>query len=186
MILILLHSDKTDELNNKRVENAVPKQITNWYYDHIELLICHYTQIYSINTKPVYELTYENKLAIKLTLELIVEQYIIMGVFSFEYESSSSIAPAKLFQALVLDADNLIPKVVPNAIERTEILQGDGGAGTIKKIIFPPGMFFYNILFRSNFFFKIYDIFSLLLFLILILYFKLSCLTCYKLMYDRM
>ncbi|KAF7837769.1 major allergen Pru ar 1-like [Senna tora] len=63
-----------------------------------------------------------------------------MGVFNFEYESSSSIAPSRLFKALVIDADNVIPKVVPNAIQSTEIVEGDGtGVGTIKKITFGPG-----------------------------------------------
>ncbi|KAI9123129.1 hypothetical protein K1719_006018 [Acacia pycnantha] len=67
-----------------------------------------------------------------------------MGVFTFEYENSSCIAPGKLFQALILEADNLIPKVVPHAIQSTEILQGDGGAGTIRKINFGPGSPYKN------------------------------------------
>lgn len=62
-----------------------------------------------------------------------------MGVFTYENESSSSIAPARLFKALILDADNLIPKIVPQAIKCTEILEGNGGPGTIKKITFGEG-----------------------------------------------
>ncbi|XP_054807632.1 major strawberry allergen Fra a 1.06-like [Prosopis cineraria] len=68
-----------------------------------------------------------------------------MGVFTFEHETTSAISPAKLFQALILDADNLIPKVVPQAIASSEILQGDGGAGTIKKITFGPGSPYKNV-----------------------------------------
>ncbi|EOY19740.1 Pathogenesis-related protein 10.5, putative [Theobroma cacao] len=44
--------------------------------------------------------------------------------------------PAKMFKAFVLDADNLIPKVVPQAIKSSELLEGDGGPGSIKKITF--------------------------------------------------
>ncbi|XP_062108688.1 major allergen Pru av 1-like [Humulus lupulus] len=62
-----------------------------------------------------------------------------MGVFTHETETVSPIPPTRLFKALVLDADNLIPKVVPQAIKSVEILQGNGGPGTIKKITFGEG-----------------------------------------------
>ncbi|KAH7521649.1 hypothetical protein FEM48_Zijuj07G0055500 [Ziziphus jujuba var. spinosa] len=51
-------------------------------------------------------------------------------------EFTSSIPPARLFKAFVLDADNLFPKIAPNAVKSVEIIDGDGGAGTIKKITF--------------------------------------------------
>ncbi|KAK6228613.1 hypothetical protein SCA6_000953 [Theobroma cacao] len=44
-----------------------------------------------------------------------------------------------MFKAFVLDADNLIPKVVPQAIKSSELLEGDGGPGSIKKITFGEG-----------------------------------------------
>lgn len=60
-----------------------------------------------------------------------------MGVLTEEKEYfSSSLTPERLFRALVLDGYNLIPKVAPNAVKSTEILEGDGGVGTIKKITF--------------------------------------------------
>ena len=62
-----------------------------------------------------------------------------MGVFTYETEFSSTIPPARLFKAFVLDGDNLIPKIAPQAIKQVEILEGDGGAGTIKKVIFGEG-----------------------------------------------
>ena len=62
-----------------------------------------------------------------------------MGVFTYETEFSSTIPPARLFKAFVLDGDNLIPKIAPQAIQQVEILEGDGGAGTIKKVIFGEG-----------------------------------------------
>ncbi|KAB2629239.1 major allergen Mal d 1.03D [Pyrus ussuriensis x Pyrus communis] len=62
-----------------------------------------------------------------------------MGVFTYESEFTSAIPPARLFNAFVLDADNLIPKIAPQAVKSTEILEGDGGVGTIKKINFGEG-----------------------------------------------
>lgn len=62
-----------------------------------------------------------------------------MGVFTYESEFTCTIAPARLFKAFVLDADNLIPKVAPQAIQSAETLEGDGGPGTIKKITFGEG-----------------------------------------------
>ncbi|KAH7521606.1 hypothetical protein FEM48_Zijuj07G0051000 [Ziziphus jujuba var. spinosa] len=59
-----------------------------------------------------------------------------MGVLSYESEFTSSIPPARLFKAFVLDADYLFPKLAPNAVKSVEIIEGEGGAGTIKKITF--------------------------------------------------
>ncbi|KAF3437742.1 hypothetical protein FNV43_RR20498 [Rhamnella rubrinervis] len=54
-------------------------------------------------------------------------------------ENTSVIAPARLFKSLILDADSLIPKVVPQAVKNTEIVSGNGGPGTIKKVQFGEG-----------------------------------------------
>ena len=62
-----------------------------------------------------------------------------MGVFTYESETVSVIPPARLFKALVLDSDNLIPKVAPQAIKSVEILEGNGGPGTVKKSSFGEG-----------------------------------------------
>ena len=62
-----------------------------------------------------------------------------MGVFTYEIETTSVIPPPKLFKAFVLDADNVIPKVAPQAIKSSEIIEGNGGPGTIKKITFGEG-----------------------------------------------
>ncbi|RDX62032.1 hypothetical protein CR513_59678 [Mucuna pruriens] len=58
-----------------------------------------------------------------------------MGLFTFEDENTSTIAPARLYKALVKDADNLIPKAV-EAIKTVETVEGNGGPGTIKKLTF--------------------------------------------------
>ena len=65
-----------------------------------------------------------------------------MGVFTFEDETTSIVAPAKLYKALVKDADNLIPKAI-EAIQSVEIVEGNGGPGTIKKLTFLEGQYIY-------------------------------------------
>ena len=61
-----------------------------------------------------------------------------MGVFTFEDETTSPVAPATLYKALVTDADNVIPKAV-DAFRSVENVEGNGGPGTIKKITFLEG-----------------------------------------------
>ncbi|KAK7853497.1 major allergen pru ar 1 [Quercus suber] len=46
--------------------------------------------------------------------------YFIMGVFTYEAETTTVIPPARLFKAFVLDADNLIPKIAPQAIKSSQ------------------------------------------------------------------
>ncbi|CAK9145618.1 unnamed protein product [Ilex paraguariensis] len=68
-----------------------------------------------------------------------------MGVITYDMEVTSSISPAKMFKAFVLDGDTLIPKVLPQAIKSVEIIEGDGGAGTIKVITFGEGSQFKSV-----------------------------------------
>ena len=63
----------------------------------------------------------------------------IMGVITYDHETTSSIPLAKMFKAFILDSDKLIPKILPQAIKSTEIIEGDGGPGSIKKITFREG-----------------------------------------------
>ena len=56
-----------------------------------------------------------------------------MGVHTFEEESTSPVPPAKLFKATVVDGDELTPKLIP-AIQSIEIVEGNGGPGTVKKV----------------------------------------------------
>ncbi|XP_065859610.1 major allergen Pru ar 1-like [Euphorbia lathyris] len=62
-----------------------------------------------------------------------------MGVSSYELEITSSVPAAKLYKALVIDADILFPKIMPQAFNTVEIIQGNGGPGTIKKVTFGQG-----------------------------------------------
>ncbi|KAL0430464.1 UNVERIFIED_CONTAM: Major strawberry allergen Fra a 1-3 [Sesamum radiatum] len=62
-----------------------------------------------------------------------------MGAITYDIEIPSSIPATKMFKAVVLDADTLIPKIMPQAIKNVEILEGDGGVGTVKIIHFGEG-----------------------------------------------
>ncbi|KAA8527663.1 hypothetical protein F0562_035468 [Nyssa sinensis] len=62
-----------------------------------------------------------------------------MGVITFTDEQTSSIPPARIFKATIVDSHNLIPKLMPQTIKSIEIIQGDGGAGSIKQINFAQG-----------------------------------------------
>ncbi|XP_059627109.1 major allergen Pru ar 1-like [Cornus florida] len=68
-----------------------------------------------------------------------------MGVICYDIEITSSIPPAKMFKAFVLDADTLIPKILPQAIKSVEILEGDGGPGTIKLTTFGEGSQYQSV-----------------------------------------
>ncbi|KAM7463120.1 hypothetical protein LguiA_031241 [Lonicera macranthoides] len=61
-----------------------------------------------------------------------------------------SIPAAKLFKAFILDADTLIPKVVPQAISSVEILEGDGGVGTVKLVTFGEGSQYKSVKHRVD------------------------------------
>lgn len=62
-----------------------------------------------------------------------------MGVATSTGEQTYLISPARLFKASIVDSHNLIPKLMPQAIKSIDILQGNGGTGTIKQINFPQG-----------------------------------------------
>ncbi|XP_057957679.1 major allergen Pru ar 1-like [Malania oleifera] len=62
-----------------------------------------------------------------------------MGVVTFNEEITTAVPPAKIFKALVLDFDTLIPKLLPQHIKNVETIHGDGGPGTVKQINFAEG-----------------------------------------------
>ncbi|KAJ6416404.1 hypothetical protein OIU84_002289 [Salix udensis] len=62
-----------------------------------------------------------------------------MGVITLENEFVVAVAPAKLFKAYCLDTDTLLPKILPEHIKSSEIVEGNGGTGTIRKITFTEG-----------------------------------------------
>ncbi|KAL4309368.1 hypothetical protein GQ457_01G030170 [Hibiscus cannabinus] len=62
-----------------------------------------------------------------------------MGVVTRETEITSPLPPTKLFKAFALDFDTLFPKAIPYSITTVELLEGDGGVGSIKKVTFAQG-----------------------------------------------
>ncbi|MBA0827823.1 hypothetical protein Goarm_012569, partial [Gossypium armourianum] len=62
-----------------------------------------------------------------------------MGVFTYESEIVTAIPPAKLFKACILDGDTLIPQILPQAFKSVEYIEGNGEAGSIKKVTFGEG-----------------------------------------------
>ncbi|KAJ0092887.1 hypothetical protein Patl1_24965 [Pistacia atlantica] len=64
---------------------------------------------------------------------------VIMGVVTDELEVTCAHPPAKMFKAFVLEADNLFRKVLPQEVKSGELLEGDEGVGSIKKVTFVEG-----------------------------------------------
>ncbi|KAK3412112.1 major strawberry allergen Fra a 1.05 [Eucalyptus grandis] len=62
-----------------------------------------------------------------------------MGIITFTQEFTTSIAPSRMFKALILDSHNLIPKIAPQGIKSIEFIEGDGGVGSIKQTNFAEG-----------------------------------------------
>lgn len=56
-----------------------------------------------------------------------------MGFSTYAFELASDIAPARFFKAMVLDSDNLFPKLFPHSFRKIDIVSGNEGSGTIKK-----------------------------------------------------
>ncbi|KAL2230143.1 major allergen Pru ar 1-like [Sesamum indicum] len=73
-----------------------------------------------------------------------------MASITYDIEIPSPIPAAKMYKAVVLDADTLIPKIMPQAIKNVEILEGDGGVGTIKLIHFGEGSQYKSVKHRVD------------------------------------
>ncbi|XP_052620006.1 major allergen Pru ar 1 [Lactuca sativa] len=67
-----------------------------------------------------------------------------MGVLTYTDEHISTIPPARIFKASILDSHILMPKLMPGAIKSVEFIKGDGGAGSIKQINFVGGKLILN------------------------------------------
>ncbi|EEF45601.1 pathogenesis-related protein STH-21 [Ricinus communis] len=59
-----------------------------------------------------------------------------MGVSTFTQEFTSPVAPSRMFKALILDSNILIPKLLPQFIKSVDVIQGGDGAGTIEQVNF--------------------------------------------------
>ncbi|XP_071937982.1 major allergen Pru ar 1-like [Coffea arabica] len=73
-----------------------------------------------------------------------------MGVTSYTDEHTSPVAPSRIFRASIVDSHTLIPKLLPQVIKSMDIIEGDGGAGSIKQIAFAEGSNFKSIKYRID------------------------------------
>lgn len=64
-----------------------------------------------------------------------------MGVTSFTQEFTCPIAPDRMFKALIVDSKTLIPNLLPQFIKSVDLVQGDGGAGSIEQVNFTEGTY---------------------------------------------
>ncbi|XP_028751601.1 major allergen Pru ar 1-like [Neltuma alba] len=62
-----------------------------------------------------------------------------MGVYRDEAEYSSQISAPRLFKALVVDAENFVPKLLPEVVKSIQVVHGDGGPGSIRQIHIAEG-----------------------------------------------
>ncbi|XP_027901710.1 nodulin-13-like [Vigna unguiculata] len=62
-----------------------------------------------------------------------------MVIVTTESDLVSAVAPARLYKAIVLDSSNFFPKALPDFVKSVEIIEGNGGPGTIKKFTLPEG-----------------------------------------------
>ncbi|XP_059625169.1 major strawberry allergen Fra a 1-3-like [Cornus florida] len=60
-------------------------------------------------------------------------------VTTLNHEFTSPVPPARLFKALCLDPQNLLPKIVPQSIKSIDVVSGNGGPGTVKQTNFAEG-----------------------------------------------
>lgn len=62
-----------------------------------------------------------------------------MGITKITQEIKLRVSANRLFKATVTESQLHLPKLIPNAIKKVELLHGDGGAGTIRKTSFADG-----------------------------------------------
>ncbi|KAK4795429.1 hypothetical protein SAY86_013423 [Trapa natans] len=73
-----------------------------------------------------------------------------MGVRTHTQEISCPIAPARMFRALIVEASSLIPRLLPQFIRNVELVQGDGGAGSIEQVNFTEASHFKYVKHRID------------------------------------
>ncbi|XP_065863781.1 major allergen Pru ar 1-like [Euphorbia lathyris] len=63
-----------------------------------------------------------------------------MGIVTFETVIACALPPSRIFKAVVFNLTELLSKVMPQAIKSVDIVQGDGGVGTIRQVNFAEGI----------------------------------------------
>ncbi|CAA3031165.1 major allergen Pru ar 1-like [Olea europaea var. sylvestris] len=73
-----------------------------------------------------------------------------MGVFKFVHELKTNASPKRMFNALITDNHDVLPKVSPS-IKSIETIEGDGGVGSVKQTNFSNGAYFKYMKNRLDF-----------------------------------
>ncbi|KAK6122763.1 hypothetical protein DH2020_043501 [Rehmannia glutinosa] len=60
-----------------------------------------------------------------------------MGITKYTQEIKLRVPAKRMFKAMVTESYTILPKIIPNAIKSSDLLQGDGGVGTIRQTNFP-------------------------------------------------
>lgn len=63
----------------------------------------------------------------------------IMDEITKNVEGRSTVTTAEMYKAMFLDMDVVIPQILPQLIKSIQILDGDGGVGTIKYFTYGQG-----------------------------------------------
>ncbi|RZB64649.1 Major allergen Pru ar 1 isoform B [Glycine soja] len=95
-----------------------------------------------------------------LALLKVVDAYLVANPEAYAEgninsdEFTSTVQPGRLFKALVLDAPNLIPKLMPEAIKNIQLVEGNGGPGSIQEITIVEGqLYHFTLIFTLSFLF---------------------------------
>lgn len=62
-----------------------------------------------------------------------------MGVIKISQSFATQVTPDRMFKALILDSNNLCPKLMFSSIKSMEFVEGQGDVGSIKQINFTEG-----------------------------------------------
>nr|ADW41794.1 phenolic oxidative coupling protein [Hypericum androsaemum] len=73
-----------------------------------------------------------------------------MAAYTIVKEEESPVAAHRLFKALVLERHQVLVKAEPHVFKSGEIIEGDGGVGTVTKITFVDGHPFKYMLHRFD------------------------------------
>lgn len=64
-----------------------------------------------------------------------------MDVACFYKETVIPTTPDRAFKAMAIDAHRLMPRLLPKIIASMSIVSGDGGASSIKQMVFTEGRY---------------------------------------------
>ena len=62
-----------------------------------------------------------------------------MSVIKINHKLKTQVSPERMFKALILDSNNICPKLMFSSIKSIEYIEGDGDVGSIKQINFTEG-----------------------------------------------